>query len=450
MHGEIVAEIPVLNEENVGKAGIPGARETAAGFLEHQSAAYWVIEALVQDHVPRRVVRHGAVARGVAARLLPGQGNLALQVRGDGHSVVENIGGAEIVEDAVGSGQDRAVLHGRPGRRVVAAVAVLEESAAARAGLIVVLAAHIVAVLVDPAGGVDEVHVHAVVGGAFAAGYAARHVGQSGVGRHQNGYRTHVGAVAGSQLLDLLETVSGVAQAAQCQAGIADLTHRVGIIHELGMREVEAGPDVAVAKNERSQDNTLGHDVVDAAAVHRLGHRFLGVDDHVVLGDVLVALPVVGVILLGLDSIHDLPHAVTGDNVVDGAIAAAAGECPFGRRQGHQAFSVVVEYRVLMVEVGVVRLAQHLVLVVGEAPDLVVAVVAGLEIARPDFHQVDVAVGHGAETGEDAVRGLHKERVPHLQGFHLIGQVLVLQFRDVAAAVAAGYGGRLLAGHVDR
>ena len=164
MHGGIVAEIPVLNEENVGKAGIPGARETAAGFLEHQAAADWVIEALMQDHVPRRVVRHGAVARGVAARLLPGQGHLALQVRGDGHPVVENVGGAEIVEDAVGSGQDRAVLHGRARRRVVTAVAVLEKSAAARAGLVVVLAAHVVAVLVDPAGGVDEVHVHAVVG----------------------------------------------------------------------------------------------------------------------------------------------------------------------------------------------------------------------------------------------------------------------------------------------
>ena len=332
----------------------------------------------------------------------------------------------------------------------MAAVAVLEKSAAARSGLIVVLAAHVVAVLVDPAGGVDEVHVHAVVGGALAAGNAARHVGKAGVGRHQNGYRAHVGAVAGSQLLDLLKTVPGVAQAAQSQAGIADLANRVGIIDELGMREVEAGPDVAVAKNERSQNDALRHDVVDAAPVHRLGHRFLGVDDHVVLGDVLVALPVVGVILLGLDLVHDLPHAVSCDNVVNGSVAAAARECLLGRRQGHQTFRVVVEYRVFVVEVGVVRLAQHLVLVVGEAPDLVVAVVAGLEIARPDFHQVDVAVGHGAETGEDAVWRFHKERVAHLQGFHLIGQILVLQFRDVAAAVAAGYGWRLLAGHVDR
>ena len=216
------------------------------------------------------------------------------------------------------------------------------------------------------------------------------------------------------------------------------------------MREVEAGSDVAVAKNKRSQNDALRHDVVDAAAVHRLGHRFLGVDDHVVLGDVFVALPVVGVILLGLDSIHDLSHAVTGDNIVDGSVAAAAGERLLDRRQGHQTFRVVVENRVLMVEVGVVRLAQHLVLVVGEAPDLVVAVVAGLEVTRPDFHQIDVAVGHGAEPGEDAVRRFHKERVAHLQGFHLIGQVLVLQFRDVAAAVAAGKGWRLLAGHVDR
>ena len=215
------------------------------------------------------------------------------------------------------------------------------------------------------------------------------------------------------------------------------------------MHEVEAGPHMAVAKYQRSQNDALGQDVVDASPGLRLFHSFLGIDDHVVLRHILVALPVVGVVLFGLDLAHYLLHAVAGDNVVDGAVAAAAGEVFGVRFQRRQLLGlVVVKYGVFMVQVSVVHLPQHLVLVGRETPDLVVAVVAGLEIARPDFHQVDVAVSHGALAGEDAVRGIEEDGIPHFQRFDLLRQVGVLKLGDVPF-IAASNGGRFLAGKVN-
>ena len=233
--------------ENIGVTVLPRRAEAFAAFLPHQAHALRIFELFVAD----KSVHVGddgsaAVSGGVAPDLRPGVRHAALGVGADRNAVVVDVGGGIVVEEAGGTGHDGAVFPGRPGRRVVAAEAVVEKAAAVvfRVGVDVVAAAHGVAVLMAPAGAAQEVGVHAVEGNGFGAHLGIVDVGKAGVGGVLDADTPHVAAVAAAHVVSVLAAVAVAVEVAETLSGI--MVVRI-IGKQLRVAQPQAGLDVAVA-----------------------------------------------------------------------------------------------------------------------------------------------------------------------------------------------------------
>ena len=233
--------------ENIGVAVLPGSAEAFAAFLPHQAHAQRIFELFVADqsvHVGNDGI--AAVSGGVAPDLRPGVGHAALGVGADGNAVVVDVGGGIIVEEAGGAGHDGAVFPGRPGRRVVAAEAVVEKTVPVvfRVGVDVVAAAHGVAVLMAPAGAAQKVGVHAVERNGFGAHLGIVDVGKAGVGGVLDADTPHVAAVAAAHVVSVLAAVAVAVEVAEALSGIV-VVRIIG--KQLRVAKPQAGLDVAVA-----------------------------------------------------------------------------------------------------------------------------------------------------------------------------------------------------------
>ena len=209
--------------ENIGVAVLPGSAEAFAAFLPHQPHAQRILELFVAHqsvHVGND--RGAAVSGGVAPDLRPGVSHAALSVGADRNAVVVDVGGGIIVEEAGGTGHDGAVFPGRPGRRIVAAEAVVEKAAAIvfRIGVDVVAAAHGVAVLMTPAGAAQKVGVHAVERNGFGPNLGIVDIGKAGVGGVLDADTTHVAAVAAAHVVSVLAAVAVAVEVAEALSGI--------------------------------------------------------------------------------------------------------------------------------------------------------------------------------------------------------------------------------------
>ena len=432
--------------ENTCVAVLPGRAEAFAALLPHKAQAAGILELFVADqsvHIGND--GSAAVSGGVASDLRPGVGHAAFGVGGNGHTVVVDVRGGIVVEKAGGAGHDGAVFPGRPGRRVVAAEAVVEKAAPVvfRVGVDVVAAAHGVAVLMAPAGAAQKVGVHAVERNGFGAGNGIVDVGKTGVGGVLYADRTHVASVAAAHVVSVLAAVPVAVEVAEALAGIVVV--RV-IREQLRVPQPQAGFDVAVTKQQGPVDDAVRHKVVDAAFPFGILVGVLGVADEVILRHVFRNFPDVGVeggrlrsgkvgLDLGLLLFRELAQRravlVAAAEMLHAALLAVGRQFSAG---------LGVEDVVFLGRVGVFHPAHQGVLVVGEVEDLPVAVVAGLKIARPHFHHVDVAVSHAHGAGEDPLGGLEYDLIPVLQGFDLFREIRVLKLRNVRSHDLHGAG----------
>ena len=247
---------------------------------------------------------------------------------------------------------------------------------------------------------------------------------------------SHVASVTAAHVVGVLAAVLVAVEVAEALAGIVVV--RI-IRKQLRVSQPQTGFDIAVAKQQGPVDDAVRHEVVDAAFPFGILVGVLGIADKVILRHVFRHFPNVGVesgrlrggkvgLDLGLLLFRQLGKSravlVAAAEMLHAALLAVGCQFPAG---------LGVEDVVFLGRVGVLHPANQCVLVIGEVEDLPVSVVAGLKIARPHFHHVDVAVSNAHGAGENSLGGLEYDLVFVLQGFDLFREIRVLKFRDVGS-----------------
>ena len=164
---------------NLVGAGPPGLEPAGAAFLPHKGIIQLVVETFLSQYPG--TFRLGVIIGGVFPDLLPSAGHVPFSVHAQRHAFDESVRVGEIVRPVPGVGHDAA--EGIVAvQSVEAADGMPEKSAVGRTGAVIlldsVLAAHVVADLMDPAVPTHVIHVDHVRGIAVVdAGGRTGHVG---------------------------------------------------------------------------------------------------------------------------------------------------------------------------------------------------------------------------------------------------------------------------------